>query len=504
MTDVMPYVPDGDVLTDFFWDRSRLSIIQGPIESGTSTACCHKMWLQACEQEPDPSGLCETHWVVVGQTYPQLKDTAVKTWLRWFDEGRWGRMTKSEPMEQIIERPSPNFRGAQIKMIVKFLAIPDEDTARAMLPSHEYTGFWANEVQNFDKGVILELLSRTPRIPAKQLRPDGTMFQATWGGGFCDMNAPTEGHWIPYMRGDIPIPAEWTEDQRREFEKPDDWRFFVQPPGLLEEVIDGRVFYKPNPAAENQKWITLPYIEKAKANPREWIDEKIMNKVSVNRRGKPVYPTFFAADHVAKDDVLPVEGVQIIVGMDFGRYPAAAFCQCINGTWYVLSELIGVDESASLFAPKVRRHLALHYPAYNVVFYGDPRGADRGQADETTAYDIFAAHGMRVLPATTDNNPEMRRSAMSSVLMRRGGMKVSKACMTIRIGMGGGYHFRKDKATNLSTDKPMKNIYSHVCEALENAILGGGEGDAIIRPASRATPQTSKIRRHKVNLRRTG
>ena len=72
-----------------------------------------------------------------------------------------------------------------------------------------------------------------------------------------------------------------------------------------------------------------------------------------------------------------------------------------------------------MFAPRVKRHAAQRYPGHKVEFWGDPRGADGTQATETTAYDVFLANGMRVLPATTDNNPEMRRSTVESVLERR-------------------------------------------------------------------------------------
>jgi hypothetical protein len=198
----------------------------------------------------------------------------------------------------------------------------------------------------------------------------------------------------------------------------------------------------------------------------------------------------------------PVIGAPIIVGMDFGRDPAAAFCQCINGRWTVLSELIGDNESAQLFAPRVKRHLAQKYPGFAVEFWGDPRGADKTQSVETTAYDVFLANGMRVLPATTDNNPEMRRSAVGAVLERRNGFMVNPSNMTVKVGFAGGYHYPKIKGTGQFSERPRKNRYSHIVEAVENAILGGGEGDALVlRPrAHRAQP--SPAVRHHVQLRK--
>jgi hypothetical protein len=508
LTDVMPYVPDGDVLTDFFWDRSRLSIIQGPIQSGTSTCCCHKIWVLACEQAPDFDGVRRSKWIVTRDTYKDLRETTIPTWLTWFAESMWGPMIHAEPAYHQMRNyrggkwdliPHPSGDGTRVDCEVIFLALPDPSVAEKVLASFEITGFFRNEGQFCEKSVIDELLSRCARFPSKRNGPG-----ATWYGGFIDLNAPLEGHWIPYMRGDMPLPVDWTDEQKKPFIKPDAWRFFLQPPGLIEKVVDGKTVYLPNPKAENQKHTTQPYTELVLGKSKEWIDRRVMNKVGIYLDGKAVYPTFSESDHVSPRRMEAVEGAQIVVGLDFGRDPAAVFAQCLNGRWSFLSELPGDNESAEKFAPRVKRHLADKYPGFKAVFWGDPRGADKGQNVETTAYDIFAAQGMRVRPATTDNNPEMRRSAVGAVLERRFGLQINPDCMVLKVGLAGGYHYPKIKGTGMFREQPKKNNYSHIVEAMENAILGGGEGDAIIRPASRATPQPSKIRRHKVNLRRTG
>jgi hypothetical protein len=491
------YAPDGAVLTEFFWNRDRLSVVQGPIQSGTSSACCHRIWVQACEQAPDDDGVRRTRWIITRDTHKDLRDTTIKTWLHWFPEHEWGPMLRSEPGFHHLKRAHPSGDGTRVDCEVMFVAIPDGDVAERLLASYEITGFFRNEAQFVEKKVIDELLSRCARYPSKSNGPG-----ATWYGGFLDLNAPSEGHWIPYMRGDIPLPADWTEEQRRPFDKPESWQFFVQPPGLIEELREGRIVYRPNPKAENQRWTTQPYTELIIGKEKEWIDQRVMNRIGVYQKGKPVYPQFFASEHIAEIDASANTAASIIVGLDFGREPAAAFLQCINGNWRVLSELIGSNESASIFAPKVKRHLAQTYPGFKVEFWGDPRGADRGQTDESTAYDIFRAHGMNVLPATTDNSPEMRRSAMSSVLNRRNGFKINPACMTIKVGFAGGYHYQKVRGTGMYKLRPEKNLYSHVCEAVENAILGGGEGDAVVEAPSRPKAAPSKIRRHKVSLRR--
>jgi hypothetical protein len=226
-----------------------------------------------------------------------------------------------------------------------------------------------------------------------------------------------------------------------------------------------------------------------------------MNKVGIYMDGKAVYPDFTEAEHVLPREEEPISGAPIIVGLDFGRDPAAAICQCVNGRWIVLSELIGDNESAQLFAPRVKRHLAQKYAGFKVEFWGDPRGADRTQSVETTAYDIFAANGMRVLPATTDNNPEMRRSAIGAVLARRNGFGINPSCLVTKTGFAGGYHYPKIKGTGMFSERPRKNRFSHVVEAVENAVLGGGEGDAIVQTSRAPARAPSKPYRHSIRNR---
>lgn len=480
------YEPDGKVLTEFLWDRSRLSVIQGPVGSGTSSCCAQKLWLIANEQAPDDDGVRRTRWAVVRETQPMLDQSVLATtWPNWFPQDEWGEMKRTAPKQHVLRRRHFSGDGTLVEAEVNFLGIADEVEAERMLASNELTGFWINEGQFMPIGLVTKLLTRCQgRYPSKSKGPG-----ATWMGGFIDLNAPEEGHWIPYMRGDIPMPPDWTDEQRRQFEKPDNWKFFIQPPGLIERRgQDGRIFYLPNPEAENQKHLQLPYMDLKSGMSKDDIDKLILNKVGLSKKGKPVYPTFSKDDHCLSVDMPPQDGYPIIVGLDFGLQPAAAFMQQRGASWHGLSELIGYDEKADAFAQRVARHMATEYPGFIGQFWGDPRGADSHSTSERTAYDIFKAHGMTVRPATMDNNPQMRRSAVERVLSRRRGLMLNPRCVNIRTGLASGYVFKVIKGANgMFSAQPMKNVYSHIVEAMENAILGGGEGEAMIRvqPAGR-------------------
>jgi hypothetical protein len=499
------YIPDGPVLNEFFWDEGKFTCIQGPIGSGTSTCGIHKIWRMACKQEPDYDGVRRSRWIVHGRTYSNLRETVLKTWDMWFPEIEWGQRIKAEPgYHRLIDiktggpRPHPSGDKTKVDCEVIFLALPDEDVARTVLPSWEITGFFSNEMQNTEKGVITILLSRCGRYPPKMNGPG-----PSWFGGFGDMNAPYEGHWVPYMRGDIPLPPEMTEDEKAQYKRPENWKFYVQPPGLIEELVNGKPTYKPNTKAENQKWLAEPYLEKIQGWPKRDIDMLVLNKIGMAQHGKPVYPLYSDDDHASTEPLEPVEGVPILVGLDFGRDPAAVFGQNVNGQWRVYSELIGDNESATIFAPRVKFHLNQKYPGFDAEFWGDPRGGDGQQATETTAFDVFDKLGMIVYPATSDNSPELRRSSMESALSRRNGFIVGKPALTLRRGLSGGYHFAKIKGREgMYSPRPVKNAYSHVVEACENMIVGGGEGFTVVSSPIRQKAESKPIIRKRPRLSR--
>jgi hypothetical protein len=281
------YRPDGAVLREFMLDRSPVSIIQGPVGSGTSTACCMKLWRLAMEQKPDRTGVRRTRWLIVRNTFNDLKGTTLKTWSYWFEQVAMGAMGEvkmtNPPNHQIAWPPGGGVLedGTRIEAEFIFLALDVEEDKRKLL-SNEMTGIWFNEAQFTEKAVFDAARSRAQQGRYPPVLDGGP----TWHGVICDLNAPPEGHWIPYMRGDIPFPEDWDDDMKREYEAPDTWKFFVQPPGLIEVIKDGRVVgYEENPKAENQKWLQEPYLKLIEGQSKAWIDTYVMNRVGFYRAG---------------------------------------------------------------------------------------------------------------------------------------------------------------------------------------------------------------------------
>jgi hypothetical protein len=485
--------PDGAVLRAFMRDKaSRVKIIQGPQGSGTSSACCLHIFQQAMDQPKQADGRQRFRAHVFRETYSKLEETAIKTWKDWFTpgtgHGQFGRFYETRPYLHEV-------RVGPLELDVTFIAMEDIADAKSFFMSLETSLIWFNEGQFAQFEVVREAVGRVspPRFPAVK---DGG---CAWGGLILDTNAPPADHWIPIMRGDLAAPDWMTEDQRRALIKPASWTFYVQPPGLLEDIDDkGRILgYRQNPAAENLKHLPANfYMEKIGGQTKAWIDANLMNRSAIDIDGQPVYPQFRKDVHVADRPLSPIEHTPVIVGLDFGRQPAALIGQCLRGDWFIQREFIGRDVSAVEFAPALKSFLQSYYPGGNFVLWGDPAGAQKGQATDKTPFDIFREHGLVVRPAPNPQNQlSVRHEAVNAVMLRRSltgrpsSLLVDPRCVTYITGMAGGYFMRRIRVSGERyADTPEKNQYSHICEAGENMLLGGGEGKAVTMGTVTAMP----------------
>ena len=60
-------------------------------------------------------------------------------------------------------------------------------------------------------------------------------------------------------------------------------------------------------------------------------------------------------------------------------------------------------------------------------------------------------------------------------------------CVNLKKGFNGGYHYRRLQTSGDRYDeKPMKNKYSHIHDALQYMMLGAGEGKSLTAGKSKA------------------
>jgi hypothetical protein len=140
---------------------------------------------------------------------------------------------------------------------------------------------------------------------------------------------------------------------------------------------------------------------------------------------------------------------------------------------------LGFNEGATIFAPKVRRFLAQHYgEGYSFRCVGDPKGRDKGQATEQSAYDVFRFNGMPVTPAPVPaNDISTRIEAVAYALNDNPSginrLLISPLCRTLIVGMAGRYHLVREEDGEL---RPKKDKYSNLCDCLQYGCLALGEG----------------------------
>jgi len=468
------YKPDGEVLKEFMKDDTFFRGIRGPVGSGKSVACCIEVFRRALGQAKSADGIRKSRWAIIRNTNPQLRTTTIKTWLDWFPENEWGKFNWSVPYTHRIKK-------GDIDLEVIFLALDRPEDVKKLL-SLEVTGIWINEARELGKSIIDACTMRVGRYPS--MREGGP----TWTGVIADTNAPEEDHWWPIMSGEVPVPDHIPREQAKMLVKPTNWRFYTQPSGMVEvKDEDGEIEdYAPNKVAENVKNMLKSYYPNlVQGKTKSWIDVYVMNRLGTIQDGKPVYAMFVTDTHVAKEEIPVAASLPLYVGIDFGLTPAAVLGQKVRGRWLIQSEIVAIDMGIVRFAEVLREELATRFPdCPDVLIFGDPAGDFRAQTDESTPFHILRGAGLRAVPAPS-NSVDLRLEAVSSQLNKMSEGKpaflLDRRCSTLIKGFEGGYSYRRMEVSGERyADKPDKNMYSHIHDALQYLLLVAGEGRSLM------------------------
>lgn len=477
------------VLNGFLRSRAPMTIIRGPLGSGKTTGAVQRILKQMCEQEPaSVGGRLErrTRWLAIRNTYSDLRETTIKDFLGVFGDGQLGRMRWDDPPQY-----NAAFRledGTHVVGDVIFLALDRPDSVRK-LKGYQVTGVWPNEISELDKAVIDMADLRHGRYPSLA---DGGV-RPTWHGMLCDTNSYDTTHWL----------------YKFELAPPEGWEFFIQPGGVRNVADpDSAPVWEENPAAENLHNLPPGYYRRGMQGKTDaWVKVMLSNEHGFTVHGKPVHPAFLHSRHVSRSVLEADPRYELLLGMDFGRTPAAALLQFWEprGRYVVIGELTSEDMSASLFAPELKRVIDRRWSGFRSRGWGDPAGDAQGQATEDTPIRICRAAGLPIQSAPS-NIPALRRAAVDNPLMRScfdggPGLLVSPNCERVIKALMGGYHYRQLQVSGPEprySDTPEKNMDSHIAEALEYGLLGAGEGRAALRPAEpqlrrqRPEPQDSE------------
>ena len=439
------YEPPGPVARAFLESDAFVRGIRGPFGSGKSTVCCVDILTRALEQKPGVDGMRRSRWAIIRNTYPELKTTTIKTWHglvpqnvgRWIDTGP----------------PTHILTGDDFEIEVLFLALDSPADVKKLL-SMDLTGAWINEAREVPKSILDGVTARVGRYPSKA---NGG---PTWFGVMMDTNPPDSDHWWYRLAED---------------DTPEGFRFFAQPSGISAE-------------AENRENLPDGYYERICAGKSEdWIKVYVRGEYGFLQDGRPVYPEY--RDSVHARDVQPWPRVPLRIGLDFGLTPAAVIAQRnAVGAWRFLDEVVTEYMGARRFGEQLKRHLGEHWQNFEIAsITGDPAGNQPlGPAAEKTVFTVLAAVGIDAKPADTNDWTPRREAvakALSSIIDGEPGLVIGPKCKVLRKAMMGGYHYRRLQIVGEERyqDKPNKNAFSHVAEAGQYVMLGGGEGRAVVR-----------------------
>ena len=470
--------PQGPVLKAYMESRARVSFIMGPLGSGKTYQSCLKLIQLMTEQKvtDQERKIRRTRFIAIRNTYSELLTTTIEDFKAI--AGDLGEYKKggAEPPQFNVRFALPD--GTLVFSDVIFIALDNADAVRK-LRGMQCTGVWLNEVKELNKAVVDMCDLRIGRYPSII---DGG---PSWYGIIGDTNSPDTDHWYYHLAEEL---------------KPIGWEFFKQAGGVLESGINenGSVKWVVNPEAENLQNLPKNYYEQGvQGKSDDWIRVNLANQYGFVADGKPVYPEYNDHVHCKTFELDP--NLPVTVGLDFGRTPAAVFGQrSISNQWRWRYELVTHDMGAVEFAEELNRFINTNLKGFVIgEIWGDPSGDNRSQSDDSTPFLMLRRAGIEAKPTST-NDPIIRREAVATNLRRlvegQPALVVHPDCQTLRKGLNGAFCYARVQVAGDERykDKPVKNHFSHVCEAAEYLMLGGGEGKVLIQ-----RPKTKKNRSKK-------
>ncbi len=420
--------------------------VSGPVGSGKTSWAVNKIiGVMKRNAELFP----RTSWVVIRNTYRELKDTTQKSYFYWYppidyegdtfwkdklgvkgEKYSFGKYRKSE--ECFVYEDFAN--GKPIRAEFYFRSCENENDI-GKFKSFNISGFHIDEVIEVEKAVFMILQGRIGRSPMGWPRKMG----------ICTTNPPDEFHWV-------------YKDFFSE-EKLVNYSGFKQKPG------------------ENKDNLPVNYYEdlrEAYKNNPDWINRYIEGNWGVILTGQKVYPEFGTDFHVV-DEYKFDKNLPIVRGWDFGLTPSCVFMQLGgNQKLTVFDELQEFNMGVERFRDKVITHCNMEYPGRRFFDYADPAGWKRAETDEKTCIQILANRG--IYPQQGEVTFVSRREAVAAYLNKMVQGKpafqiVKKKCPMLFNGFVGAYCYPDKVIVRQGNNaRPTKNEYSHCHDALQYAV----------------------------------
>jgi len=451
---------------EFMLDPAYVRVLAGPVGGGKSVTCVHELVRLACLQQPNADGVRKTRTIIVRNTADQLALTTRKTVFDWLPPGQAGQWKAAEKTFILQAKLSD---GTRVESEWIFIPLDTPDDVRKAL-SLETTFVWGNEARELHMEVVDGLLSRLNRYPSAK---DGG---PTTSCALFDTNMPDEGSaWHDKMEAP---PSNWTiHKQPAAIITPEVYlERFKEPPDEVLLDKDGKE-WAVNPEADNYDHLPKQYYPNIiPGKSEDWLRVYLRSEYGRSLSGTPVYEKTFNYDfHVAKYSLRPLksEDYPIVIGVDFGRTPAAVFKQRDpRGRVLTLAEITAENMGIETFVQtKLNPFIANRFQGCSFVCAPDPAGFAKQQLNEMTLVDALKAAGFKCVKPPT-NNPELRIQSVERLLNQQIEGKamylIDPSCDMLIKGFKSGYRY-KTKKTGEQEDRPDKNKFSHVHDANQYA-----------------------------------
>lgn len=431
--EVKEYIPI-PTLKLFHESRAQIRCCVGPVGSGKTSAATMEIGYYLPWFLYGTYHIKKTRWLVLRNTYPELRDTTIRTFFDWFEDAEYRKQ------ENIAVVRYDN--GIEAEILFRSCDRP-EDVKK--FKSLELTGYWIDESIEVADDVKRMLKNRIGRFP--QRCPVRFGIETT--------NPPDVEHTTySEFKWQIPPPGPLPKGQP----KPNHEGFW-QPP------YENEINLRPNYYAD---------LRNDYQDTPDWIEMYIEGKPGMIVKGKLVYSNFKRDRHVAAEPLIWSKGPLYRGWDNTGNTPACVVAQVPTPMQIQILKEFTTDRMGMVdFTSWVVSECNRLWPNATWRDWADPAGENRFSKRSggfTSNAQLMRDEGVNAEPS--EQNLTARITAVDQALARYDGLLIDPSCTRLINGFLGGYHYKPQPGVpGEYSDIIEKNRFSHVHDAVQYLIV---------------------------------
>lgn len=430
-------------LAQFHASNAVQRYVRGPVGSGKTVSMVMEAVRRATEMPAQEDGVRRSRHCCVRNTLSQLKTTLLVTWMEWLRP-----ISRYKVSDQTIMVRFNLPDGTRVELDTFLLPLDTPENQQRLL-SLELTTAHISEFREIPLEIAQAVVSRCGRYPSRASVKD------YFYGTFSESNSfSIDSEWYDYL----------------ELNRPQAVDYFVQP-GARDQ------------GAENLENLPQQYYQNlVESNSDAWVRSYVDNELMPSLSGQAVFANSFSTDeHVAEEELKPIMGKNVVIGIDVGRNPAATFGQLdTRGRLLVLHSVWAENTGIERFlTERIRPVLYDRFQQCSFFAVLDPASRQRSQIGEKSVLEAVQDAGIVAVPASTNNIPPRLR-AVEDYLNRREGMLICPVhCIDLIAGFQYHYRFKRRKLDRQLDEVPEKShpwsdihdSCQYLCLGIESRIL---------------------------------